>query len=84
MNELKAIIQKIVPDGKHGSPFAVATSEELLGSITFSLDPDVWKEKTIPQNGTFVCLSDIQLKRAGWRALNARFWRPSDEQAKKN
>lgn len=74
----QAIVQKIIHNGKHG-PYAVAKSEE-LGSVTFSLGEDVWREKDLPEPGTFVLLSDLRKKRAGWRANSGRYVKPSDEQ----
>lgn len=79
LNALKAIVQKVVREGKHG-PFAVATSDQLKGSVTFSLEPTVWKEKEWPEEGTAVFLEELRQKRAGWRAKQGRFWEPSDEQ----
>lgn len=73
-----AIIDKVVTNGKHG-PYAVARSDE-LGVITFSLDPKVWEEKRWPTSGTCVVLSQVTKKRAGWRAEQGRFFRPSDQQ----
>ena len=70
----------MIREGKHG-PFAVATSNQLEGSVTFSLEPTVWKEKEWPEEGMMVCLGELRQKRAGWRAKNGRFWKPSDEQA---
>ncbi len=78
---VKAIVQKLVMNGKHGA-YAVATVEEVEGSITFSLEPTVWLEKQYPEEGEFVLLADIRKKRAGWRAKKGRFWRLSDEQSK--
>jgi hypothetical protein len=75
--EYQAVIQKIVPNGKHG-PYAVAQSKE-LGAITISLDSDVWLEAEWPDPGTYVVLSKIRKKRAGWRAQHGRFLNPSDE-----
>jgi hypothetical protein len=74
----RAIVEKIIPDGAHG-PYAVAFSEE-LGSVTFSLDPGIWLEQEWPERGTYVILSCIRKKRAGWRAHSGRFLTPSDEQ----
>lgn len=76
---IKAVVQKTVSNGRHG-PYAVATSDEMTGSITFSLDPPVWQEDDVPESGVSVLLSDLRKKRAGWRALSGRFLRPSDEQ----
>lgn len=78
-NIVSAIVQAIVPGGKHG-PYAVATSDELGGSVTFSLGTDVWHERNIPEPGVQVFLCDLQKKRAGWRAMYGRLYRPSDEQ----
>ena len=77
-NTVKAIVQAIVPGGKHG-PYAVATSDELGGSVTFSLGKDVWHELADPNPGVQVFLCDLQKKRAGWRAMYGRLLRPSDE-----
>jgi hypothetical protein len=74
----QAIVEKVIRRGKHG-PYAVASSTE-LGSVTFSLDPPVWNEEAYPDRGTYVVLSNIQKKRAGWRARHGRFLRPADEQ----
>jgi len=74
----RSIVQKVFLDGQHG-PYAKATSEA-LGTITFSLKPSVWEEKRFPEEGTYVVLSGLIKKRAGWRADSGRFLRPSDEQ----
>jgi len=47
--------------------------------VTFSLNPDVWQEKVLPDLGSVVRLFDLRQKRAGWRATTARFWAPEDE-----
>ena len=73
----RAVVQKTV-NGRHG-PYAVATSDSIRGSITFSLHPPVWGERDIPEAGVSVLLSDIRQKRAGWRAMSGRLLRPSDE-----
>jgi hypothetical protein len=73
-----AIVQKVFQDGQHG-PYAKA-STKTLGTITFSLEPPVWEEKRFPEEGTYVILSGLTKKRAGWRADAGRFFRPSDEQ----
>lgn len=69
-------VQKVVCSGKHG-PYAVA-DDSLLGSVTFSLSAEVWKDKRFPEMGSEVVLADFQKKRAGWRAMSARFFRPED------
>lgn len=74
----QAVVQTIVPGGKHG-PYAVARSEE-LGLITFSLDSKIWQESDWPESGTCVVLSQVRKKRAGWRAQHGRFFEPADEQ----
>ena len=74
--QYRAIVHDIV-DGKHGQ-YAVATSDEIDGVVTFSLTPDVWKEAVLPQRGIEVVLSDVVKKRAGWRALKAAFVRPAN------
>ncbi len=40
MESTKAVVQKLIREGKHG-PYAVATSNHLEGSVTFSLEPTV-------------------------------------------
>jgi len=76
-DDYRAVVQKIVSNGKHG-PFAVAGSEE-LGSVTFSLSATVWKGEQWPETGTYVVLSQVMKKRAGWRANHGRLLKPSDE-----
>lgn len=76
--EYKAIIDQIVLHGRHG-PYAVAKSP-VIGFITFSLDKEVWREDEWPEPGTYVVLSRVTKKRAGWRARSGRFFLPSDEQ----
>ena len=73
-----AVVQKLVLNGKHGE-YAVVISEEIQGAITFSLKDCVWHEQSYPELGTLVILSDLRLKRAGWRAYSGRFVRPSDQ-----
>ena len=80
LDSIKAVVQKIVLEGKHG-PFAVATSDQIEGSsVTFSLEPTVWMEDEWPEEGMIVLLEDLRQKRAGWRAKKGRFFKPSDEQ----
>ena len=79
LEEIKAIVQKVVLEGNHG-PFAVATSENIDGSITFSLEPTVWQKDEWPEQGMIVILSKLRKKRAGWRAKKGWFLKPSDEQ----
>lgn len=79
----KAVVQKVILQGKHGS-FVVATSEELKGSVTFSLEPTVWMEEEYPEEGVCVLLGKLRQKRAGWRAKTARFFKPSDEQKERS
>ena len=74
----QAIVQS-VQNGRHGR-YAIATSEEVAGSITFSLDPEVWQEQDEPERGMSVVLSDLRKKRAGWRAMSGRYFRPDDQQ----
>lgn len=74
-----AVVEKVILDGKHG-PYAVARCDQ-LGTVTFSLDRNVWREKDLPTEGFRVMLSDVREKRAGWRAMRGRFVRPSDKTA---
>jgi hypothetical protein len=72
----QAVVQKVIRKGRHG-PYVVTKCTE-LGSVTFSLDPQVWQELQEPDGGAFVMLSKIRRKRAGWRAEHARFMKPGD------
>lgn len=74
---VQAVVQKVYPDGRHG-PYAIATVES-LGSITFSLEGSVWDEEDVPEPGEIVMLSKLRKKRAGWKAMFGRRYRPSDE-----
>jgi hypothetical protein len=76
--DFPAVVEKIIPYGRHG-PYAVARSGE-LGCVTFALDKKVWKRKECPQPGTYVMLSEIRKKCAGWRAESVRYISPYDEQ----
>lgn len=75
---IRAVVQKVVSQGRHGA-YAVATSEQIEGSVTFSLEPTVWQEKEFPEEGSVVHLWKLRQKRAGWRAKAGRFTKPSDE-----
>lgn len=59
MDTIIAVVQKIIREGKHG-PFAVASSSQLEGSVTFSLEPTVWEEKEWPETGIVVLLGKLQ------------------------
>jgi len=78
LERIKAIVQKVVGQGPHG-PYAVATSDQLESSVTFSLEPTVWQDEEWPEAGSVVLLSKLRQKRAGWRAKTGRFYKPSDE-----
>jgi len=73
---VRGVIQK-VDSGKHG-PYAIATVQG-LGSVTFSLEKSVWDEEDAPEPGEIVVLSKLREKRAGWRAMQARYAKPSDK-----
>lgn len=79
METIKAVVQKIVRQGRHG-PFFIATSEKINGSVTCSLEITIWREEKWPEEGEYVHLSELREKRAGWRAKQGRFWKLSDEQ----
>lgn len=65
-NSVVAVVQDVC-DGKNGN-YAVASSEEITGSITFSLDGKVWKEENDPEKGDMVVLGTVVMRKAGWRA----------------
>ena len=79
--DYQAIVEKIVSAGRHG-PYIVAHSTE-LGSVTLSLESPNWQETDWPEPGTYIILSKVRKKRAGWRAKLGRFMKPSDEQGAK-
>jgi len=70
----RAIVEKVFKTGPHG-PYAVARSKE-LGSITFSLKPETWKEEEWPEPRECVTLEKMRKHAAGWRAKEARFVKP--------
>ncbi|MGD0328142.1 MAG: hypothetical protein ABSB00_00290 [Minisyncoccia bacterium] len=74
--EYQAVVGKIIHNGKYG-PYAVAHSQE-MGSVTFSLNPEVWQEEDWPEPGMRVVLSQVREKSAGWRAKHARFTKPPE------
>ncbi|MEX1014633.1 MAG: hypothetical protein WDZ80_05740 [Candidatus Paceibacterota bacterium] len=77
MEEIKAEV-KATSEGEYGM-FAIALSDKVKGSITFSLNNDVWQDNSFPEKGTIVVLSELRKKKAGWRAKSARFLTPDDE-----
>lgn len=82
MEEIKAIVQKVIPEGPHG-PYVVTATDGEYGSITFSLEPTVWTENEWPEEGMVVVLTKLRKKRNGWRAKQGRFLKLSDEQTSK-
>ncbi len=76
---LKGTVQDI-RDGVHGQ-YAVATvdEKEIGGSVTFSLQPKVWKASRLPRPGEKVYLGALTEKSAGWRSEHARHWTVTDE-----
>lgn len=79
MAEITATVTSIESSGRNG-PFAIAVPDEdgvdrseIEGSVTFSLSPKTWKEGRHPEPGDQVQLSDLQLKKGGWRAMEGRF-----------
>lgn len=76
----RGVIQKVVSSGLHG-PYVV-TKVEGLGSVTFALENGVWDEADTPKPGEIVLLSKLREKRNGWRAMCARYVKPSDASSK--
>ena len=82
--QIRAVVQAVAR-GKHG-PYATAAPEGLGeelsspfdGSLTFAISEEVWGEKVWPRAGEVVVLSGFRKKRAGWRAMKARYLKPSD------
>ena len=77
---VRARVGKTDPAGKHG-PYAIAVSDQMEGTISFSLDPPVWNESIMPTEKMEVILSDIIKAAGGWRAMSARFVRPTDSKS---
>jgi hypothetical protein len=75
-----AIVTKIVEQHMRQGPYAIAVviKGTINGSITFSLQNNVWKEQSLPKPGTEVYLSQLIKTRKGWRAHEARFSQPAD------
>ena len=63
---IRATVQSIV-NGKHGK-YAVAFATE-CGSVTFSLEGEVWQEDAPPEKGEIVVLSSLRKRQAGWRPV---------------
>lgn len=76
MDEVVAMVTSL-QQGRQG-PYAVAKSDVVEGSITFSLSPPTWSEGEQPEPAHFVVLSGIRRMSAGWRASRARFYGPAD------
>ena len=77
MDICKAIVNTVVTEGPD-APFALAFSPR-FGIIEFSLDSDVWNEKTHPAKGTAVMVAKLRREDDGWRAKEARLWTARDE-----
>lgn len=51
-------------------------------SVTFGLAEDIWQSASPPNLNETVVLRDLRLIHTkGWRAYQARYYRPSDEEA---
>ena len=80
--QLRAVVQAVA-DGKHG-PYAIAEADSssmwqpIDGSVTFAIAENVWAENVWPSAGEVVVLAQLRKKRAGWRAMKARFLQSSD------
>lgn len=77
MDNLTATVTSL-RSGRFG-PFAIASSDMVDGSVTFSLRQPVWDETRDPEPGDTVYLSTLRRTKAGWRALRGRFLKPADE-----
>lgn len=79
-DKVEGVVQKVCLYGRHG-PYAIATVEG-VGSVTFSLEEEVWDEEDFPEEGEIVVLSRLRKKRAGWKAMAGRRYRLSDQKTK--
>ncbi len=80
--EYQAIFEG-VESGDHG-PYGVTRCDEMEGSITIHLTQKQVDRGRVPDNGTFLILSDLRRKPDGWRAQHWRYMRPSDEKNSKS
>lgn len=65
----------------HNGPYFLAKCE--IGTVSVSLNRDVWQEDERLRGGISVLLEDIcEMYGRGWRANRARFYRPGDEKFK--
>ena len=69
VTQIVATVRKVVL-GTQG--YVVTTAQVAYGSITFSLNEDVWNEPNPPEPGSKVILQDIRPDPKGWRAYNVR------------
>ena|SRR3989338_1429349 len=78
-NTVVAVVSKVV-EGRHGSYAICFDRVEIIKSpITFSLSLPCWEGEDSPEGGMIVVLTNLRRKKAGWRALNARYLTPQDE-----
>jgi hypothetical protein len=86
IDAVKARVERVIEKGRYG-PYAIAKASSseirklLRSTITFSLDPKIWTEKSFPEGGDFVFLDKLIGSAAGWRSEFGRFWKPSDEKS---
>lgn len=73
------VVTNVISDTR--KPYVV-TQVEGVGIVTFSLSTDVWTEEDYPEKGHHVCLFKLTKKHNTWRAREARFMQPSDENEK--
>ncbi len=75
---IAGIVRRVVRD-EGREPYVVTTAESFQeGSITFSLNPQVWSEDRDPEPSSEVIMTKLEKRRNGWRALSARFRTPQD------
>lgn len=88
--EVIAVFPEKFVIGKRKPPYAFAVSKQIpsapgesIGTITFSLTKNVWKDDDPPLKGQIVHLEKVILKKDGdtlkWRARLARPWVVSHE-----
>ncbi len=76
-SEYVAVVGSIVAHGKHGA-YAVSHCKQVDGAVTFGLNTPVWMECDWPEPGMEVLVTELRKKRAGWRAMKARYVQPED------
>ncbi len=77
MKEVRATVRFVDMNSAKGA-YALAWSNELIATVSFSVIEDVWRESIDPEIGMVVVLSGVHERDKGWRATSARMVTPAD------